>query len=274
MQRKTAILLLAAALGGCGGPSGQDRHALAHGIAVSGGLVEREVAAGPFRLAAWVRIDRPGEAAEVYIEGDGRAFTASRRVSPDPTPGDPVALRLAAADRAAPNVIYLARPCQYAPDAGCDPKYWTTARTAPEVVAAYQDALNTLKAEYRIPALALNGYSGGAAVAVLAAEGRSDVVSIRTVAGNLDYALFTDIHGTPPLHESRDPADAAASLANVPQVHFTGGDDDIVPPAIARAFAKATGRCAQVEEIPGYAHHANWAKTWTDMKKIPFTCPQ
>ena len=48
----------------------------------------------------------------IYIEGDGRAWLNKNRPSLDPTPKNSLALKLAEIDPA-PNVIYLARPCQY-----------------------------------------------------------------------------------------------------------------------------------------------------------------
>ncbi len=48
----------------------------------------------------------------VYIEGDGRAYVNRRTPSNDPTPGNPMALRLALADPSL-RVLYLGRPCQY-----------------------------------------------------------------------------------------------------------------------------------------------------------------
>lgn len=92
-------------------------------------------------------------------------------------------LKLAALD-ASPNVVYLARPCQYVWSPLCSDIYWTDRRFAVEVVEAMSAAIDRLI----LPGqkLHLVGYSGSGAVAVLVAARRPDVVSLRTIAGNLD----------------------------------------------------------------------------------------
>jgi hypothetical protein len=88
-----------------------------------------------FRLLALQRIDpsRRSPVLSVYIEGDGAAWPTPYHPPRDPTPTEPVALAMAAADPA-PAVLYLGRPCQYleaAELAACSPEYWTSSRFAP-----------------------------------------------------------------------------------------------------------------------------------------------
>ena len=57
----------------------------------------------------------------------------------------------------APNVFYLARPCQYvdlATEPNCSDAYWSTARFAPEVIGAFDRALDRIGAENGMQALA------------------------------------------------------------------------------------------------------------------------
>ena len=57
---------------------------------------------------------RIGGRLHVYLEGDGQAFVSQGGyASSDPTPRNPLALRLAIQDNSANAVVYLARPCQY-----------------------------------------------------------------------------------------------------------------------------------------------------------------
>jgi hypothetical protein len=211
--------------------------------------------------------------ARVYIEGDGYAFNGIDKPSDDPTPFNPVALRLAAADQS-PLVIYLARPCQYMMNAACDPRYWSTARTAPEVITAYDNALNQLKAENNIQQFELVGYSGGAAVAALVAARRTDIASLRTVAGNMDYAEFIRLHDVLPLSQSVDPASVAPVLANLPQYHFVGAEDHIVPIEIAQSWQKKSGdtRCIQQKRLPDVEHGTGWREAWPDLLRLPVQC--
>lgn len=54
----------------------------------------------------------------IYIEGDGLAWINRSSPSADPTPTDPIALKLALAQPEG-NAVYLARPCQYAGAVNC-----------------------------------------------------------------------------------------------------------------------------------------------------------
>lgn len=109
----------------------------------------------------------------------------------------------------------------------------------------------------------LVGYSGGGNIAALLAARRADVVSLRTVAGNLDVAYVNALHRVSAMPDAQSAADVAPELAGLPQIHFSGADDRTVPPAVAARFQQATGaRCAQVEVMPGMAHGSDWAALW------------
>jgi len=109
-------------------------------IAKPARMIKREIQAGAFLLTVYEHVHNRGGMAQIYIEGDGLAWIRRRMPSLDPTPVDPVAMRLAVRDSAA-NVIYMARPCQYSKMARgysrpCPMKYWTSKRFAPEVINA------------------------------------------------------------------------------------------------------------------------------------------
>ncbi|MCW2248246.1 pimeloyl-ACP methyl ester carboxylesterase [Azospirillum fermentarium] len=237
-------------------------------IAASAGLARVRIPAAPFVLTAYLRIGDPAAPVSVYIEGDGLAWLSRTEPSPDPTPRSPVALRLAAADPAA-NVAYLARPCQYTPMAEnpvCAPAYWTGRRFAPEVIAATGRALDAIAARTTRRELHLTGYSGGGAVAVLAAAERGGVASIRTVAGNLDHGAVNRLHRVSPLNGSLNPIDAAPRVARIPQIHFSGDKDTVVPPSIAAGFAAAApSPCVQTRTITGATHADGWVERWPEL---------
>ncbi len=239
-------------------------------------MVERTIPANQFRLDAWERMNVRHEPATIYIEGDGVAWVSRQTPSLDPTPKNPVALHLAAMDKS-DNVGWLARPCQYKGWNGqgpCPMMYWTDARTAPEVISAYHAALDNIRAMYDIEGFHLVGYSGGAAVAALLAAQRTDILSLRTVAGNLDYGTFTTLHDVSPLSKSLDPVSVAPQLARLPQHHFIGGHDDVVPPAIYQAWARASGPspCVAYTLIEENEHTAGWVEKWPELLKIPMSC--
>ena len=193
------------------------------------------------------------------------------RLSPDPTPIDPIALRLALRDPA-PKVLYLARPCQYAakrPARGCHPIYWTTHRFAPEVVEGMNRAIDRAKRLAAAERIVLVGYSGGGGLAVLLAAARGDVSRLITVAGVLDHPAWTAYHGVSSMRGSLNPADSAMALGAIPQLHLVGGDDETVPLAIAAAYRSrlADGNRARVVVVPGFDHECCWEERWPELIK-------
>ena len=272
------VLLVALQLAGCA--AGElflfDRHGLADRIGASAGLVKTLVTAKPFVLTAYHRIAKPGEALTVYIEGDGQAWLSRSQLAADPTPTDPIALRLAALDSSS-NVVYLARPCHYTEprlDPFCRPVYWSNKRFAGEVIAAMDQAVEQFRRHSRAREVHLVGYSGGGAVATLLAARRRDVASLRTVAGYLDHVTLNRHQRVSALTGSLNPIDFAPALATLPQRHFVGSDDRVVPPFIAEGFARRTpaSPCIRVTVIEDVAHAKGWVERWPDLLTMPVTC--
>lgn len=238
------------------GPEVRREQALAIGQAA--GFAEATVGAADFRLFGLLRRRGESDRLRIYIEGDGAPWIWPHQPPEDPTPAKSLVLGLAAADRSA-GVAYLARPCQYLPGGRCEPRYWTTQRFAPEVVAAYQAALDELKRRTGASRLSLAGYSGGGVLAALLAEERVDVVELLTVAAPLDTAAWTRHHGLTPV-SGDNPADRAGRLRSLPQHHWVGGQDEVVPEGVVRAFAERAG--AAVSLVPGYDHECCWVDDW------------
>ncbi len=199
LPRRLAIFfcLAAAALAGSGCAAVEffeSGLARASRLAAERGWRARAFDAPPFTLYGQVKpLAGAAPVVTVYIEGDGAPWRDLFSPPADPTPRDPVALRLALEDPA-PAVVYLARPCQYvarmAPPAArhCDPRYWTGARFAPEAVAAVNAAIDRAKRESGAARIRLVGYSGGGVIAALLAERRDDIELLVTVAAPLDVA--------------------------------------------------------------------------------------
>lgn len=221
--------------------------------------------AKPFQLGSYQKILQPGGNVNIYVEGDGRAWVSMYRLSDDPSPRSGTTMQLAALDPN-PNVVYLARPCQYSPKdlkTVCDSKYWSLARYSEVVVTAIDAAITTIKDQCQASQVNLIGYSGGGALVVLVANRRNDVASIRTVAGNLDLVAMEQIHNTTPLSESLDPMGVAQAVKHIPQLHFVGGRDHIVPIEVARNFAHAAGLDdGAVVVVKDATHNKHWQKHW------------
>jgi dienelactone hydrolase len=244
-------------------------------LAEHAGLRREEVQAGMFRLTTFSRVTRVDTPLHVYIEGDGLAWVSRTQPSTDPTPRRATGLALAAADPAA-NVLYLARPCQFTPrsrDPHCGVTYWTGRRFAPEVVRAAEAAIDHYTAGLPGERLDLVGFSGGGALAVLVAAGRRDVESLRTVAGDLDTEYVNRLHQVSSMPESLNPIEAAPRVADIAQLHFAGGADTVVPPAVAQRFIAATGgRCARLRTVPDLGHDGDWGRLWPTLLAIPPAC--
>jgi hypothetical protein len=221
-----------------------------------------------FNLASYQKILQPGSPVNIYVEGDGNAFISRYTISDDPSPRTGTTMLLAALDPS-PNVVYLARPCQYSPQdlkTVCDNKYWSIARYSETVVASINMAVDDIKQKCQASKVNLIGYSGGGALVVLVAARRDDVASIRTVAGNLDLSTMDEIHETTPLSESLDPISVAQIVKHIPQLHFVGSKDHIVPVEIANNFARAADlNPNKVIILKGAGHGNIWHDHWLDL---------
>lgn len=222
-------------------------------------------------------VARPGAVSPlvVYIEGDGRSWPQRNQAPADPTPDRPLVLRLAGRDARRP-LLYLARPCQYVSAAeraeSCAPAYWTGGRFAPVVIDSLNAAIDQVKAKTGAQTVELIGYSGGGAVALLLAakrqrrEAGSDVQRVITVAGVLDHARWTEWHRVTPLEDSLNPTDPKQleSLRSLPQWHFSGGEDRIVPPTVIDSYRQALGPSTDTHfrSLPSMGHGSDWPALW------------
>jgi hypothetical protein len=269
------FFLVSLVLSACGSAERLADSETARKIGASGGLQPLELDATPFVLTAYARVAAPGKALSVFIEGDGFAWRTPTQPSPNPTPNNPLALRLAAKTaelNPQANILYLARPCQYTTpnkNPACNTKYWTNQRYAEEVVAATDTALNKFVRIHNIVGIHLLGYSGGAGLAALVAVRRNDVLSFRSVAGNLDPATLNAYHHVSPLIGSLDPIQTAPALSKIPQIHWIGSADVIVPSAVSESWVKYSAEnlssttYLKIERVSGATHSEGWLEFWT-----------
>lgn len=240
-------------------------------------MIPRTVNANAFRIKIYERAHAKHQPATIYIEGDGYLFSTGPNAINDITPDDPIALRLAAVD-ASPNVMYLGRPCQYnlglADGKSCPDSYKQEKRFSKEVVEAYSAILDNIKGTYDISGFNLVGYDGGAAIAALLAAQRTDVLSLRSVAGNLNLVAASNIYGQLPMVESLNPVDYASQLEKVPQHHFLGKKDRQMIPPIYNSYAQAMvdGQCLNVTLVENADHERGWVEQWRELLKYPVTC--
>lgn len=205
----------------------------------------------------------------VYIGGDGHAWKNRWTPSTDPTPWNPVALRLAV-QTPEPKVLFLGRPCQFTTHetrTGCHPKYWTSHRYSQEVIDALDEALDQAKVLARTEKIILAGYSGGGVLVALLSAQRDDVTHFVTIAANLDLDAWVKEQGISPLSGSLNPADFAVKLKDIPQTHLVGEKDFIVSPAILQSYLLKLHKplITQWVVIPNYDHQCCWVDSWQEL---------
>jgi predicted esterase len=258
-------------------PSNKVNHT-AENIAQSNNFKKQLIQTYPFTLTSFQKFSNQtiNPAITIYIEGDGRTWITRSKLSNNPTPKNPLALKLAVLDNSA-NVTYLARPCQYTPsdlNPACNPLIWSDQRFSETVIQSMNEAVEILKKSSKSKQIHLVGFSGGGAIAILIAARRNDIASLRTVAGDIDPVALSHYHHTSPLTGSLNPSAVAHKLIHLPQQHFSGEKDKTVPPFIAEAFVarmqKLGSHCASQTIIKDVTHHAGWEAIWPALLRKPF----
>ena len=224
-------------------------------------FVYKEIPTRDFTLASWQKITEPSGTYKIYIEGDGYAFNAHGRATQDPTPKGILMRELAFGDDS-PNVVYLARPCQYIKSPICSKRHWTAARFAPEVINAEYAAVKQIVGDNPV---ILIGFSGGAQVAGLIASAKPglNVKKVITIAGNLDHLAWTQYLNLPPLNESMNLKSYHKQFARIPQIHYVGSNDEVVPPVLVRDFV---GKDTRVFEVRGATHNSGWEEIYSQIR--------
>ncbi len=259
-RRLLVMALVLASLQGCSSVPLNDADASA--VAVS--MRRREITAGSFRLTTYSRIRDTNKPVTIYIEGDVRGWLPSADPGIDATPDDSMGLRLAALDPST-NVVFISHPCQFGiGDPACFDEFWEKGALAQQVFASINRAVDHVAIVFAHPQLNLVGYSGGGAVAAVLASRRRDVVSLRTIAGNLDPDGNGRAHASDPQNDFIDPMEIASRLALLPQEHFVGDKDVFVPPFLTENFVKAIGvsYCVKVTHVPYATHQTGWQEVW------------
>lgn len=199
----------------------------------------------------------------IYFEGDGLVLTSSG-IAFNPTPTDPMALRLASVDHRPYTQIVINRPCQYVTCANCDNKYWTQERYSQEIIDSIIETIVLLQKKYQFETFEIIAYSGGAAVAFLITPHFKQLIkSITTFAGNVDPFAWCEYHDCLPLNQSLNPTDNLEILKKIPQKHFCGTSDQNTTIEITKAFQKKlNSNNIELIIVEGYDHDSNWSNYW------------
>jgi pimeloyl-ACP methyl ester carboxylesterase len=205
-----------------------------------------------------------GHRLHIYIEGDGIPWLDGREPALDPTPRDPLALRLMAEDGA--DVAFVGRPCYFglAQDGNCRRALWTHGRYSDEVVSSMVEACRRLIAAGGYTETVLVGYSGGGSIARLMAPDVPGLVGLLTVNANLDTDAWVSIHDYQPLTQSTNPAAAPRLHPGIVHVQAIGAGDRIVPPSVTRSY-QDTGNDVVVWRYQDFDHVCCWLDVWQDI---------
>ena len=227
-----------------------------------------------YQIFSAQRLINKNQIINIYIEGDGRSWIDRDTISSNPTPTVPFALNFANLDTDN-NVIYLARPCQYAFNQKCNESVWTSHQFSKSVLMSYMEVLDAIKEQNNNDKFNLIAYSGGATIALMLAANRSDVNSIRTIAGNLNHNQLSVLTKTTPLYQSISSNDFIFKTKNVPQIHYYGSKDEVIPNQIylnyLNSFAKNS--CVKIIEVAGFKHASkDWEHFWGKNQSLIPTC--
>ena len=226
-----------------------------------------------FDIQTFARLTRQSTILRVYIEGDGKAWASRRRPSLDPTPHNLMLSELMRQDTYSDRA-YLARPCQFVWGEHCKIPVWTSLRYSQPMVDTLNDALDQLKTKGPYQNIELIGFSGGGTLALLLAARRDDVLSVRTIAGNLDPAFVNAFHKVSPMPDSLNPVDFSRQLATIPQLHFIGGKDRVITPAVYDHYASFfhPKNCLSRYMNTNAGHNNGWESNWSELLRIPVQC--
>jgi pimeloyl-ACP methyl ester carboxylesterase len=204
----------------------------------------------------------------VYIEGDGTPYSRPTAVAADPTPRNPLMLRLMAQDDAAS--VYLGRPCYFDPihDPVCRPRFWTIARYGPQVLDSMEAVVRSEAVRSGAVREDIFGLSGGGSIAVLLAQRLDTVTRVVTIGANLDLDAWCELHRYSPLAESINPAAQHPARANLEVLHLVGEHDLNTPPFLVQAAARARGG-ERVQVVEHFDHVCCWEVLWRDILNGP-----
>jgi len=204
-----------------------------------------------FPIAIWEKKGiQKGKNLRLYFEGDG-----------NPNPRHAIAFDFAQRDTS-PNVIYISRPCQWIKHKVCDqnPEIYRSARFHPEIMLEMKELIQYLMRKYQAPMVELIGYDGGAVLALNMAT-KVPTSRIITIAGITDIDAYNELHNLPEANpeDQENPTENLFLLAGIPQIHYTGQDDNVTPRNLVERFVRRmkNPKSAIVKSVPD-TDHINW----------------
>lgn len=193
-------------------------------------FVPQRIKTDDFTLQTYQKNTDSASPVHIYIEGDGHAFDAYGNPTNNPTPHNTLVRDLAAGN-SAPNVAYIARPCQYIMSPNCNIEDWTVGRFSESAVNAVRDAIKQIAKNRPV---VLIGYSGGAMISGLVIKENPDIDIQKwiTIAGVLNHKDWTEHFNDTPLYKSKN----LNTLPQIPQTHYVAEYDKVVPIQLSKKW--------------------------------------
>ena len=107
--------------------------------------------------------------------------------------------------------------------------------------------------------------AGGAQLAgLVAVKNPAEIKGVITIAGVLDHAAWTTYHKDKPLTDSDNLLAYRSVFKMIPQHHFAGGKDKVVPPKLIEDFVQDPER---VTVIPRATHNSGYTEACQEIYK-------
>ena len=183
-----------------------------------------QIKTNDYVLASMQKITDKTSPIRIYVEGDGNAYTSKGYPTDDPTPKSNF-LRNIAFNDPNPNVVYLARPCQFIKNKDYDKKDWTTGRFSQKIIDNVAQAIKQISCNNKT---ILIGYSGGALLTGIIINQYGQELNITkwiTIAGLLNHTKWTQYFNYVPLKDSLD----LDKIPNIKQTHYIAKKDSVIP---------------------------------------------
>ncbi len=208
--------------------------------------------------------DSNKESLHIYLDGDGTPWLTRHIVADDPTPRNPVMLKLMQLDEQ-PS-LYLGRPCYIRTKhtKACHSAIWTDKRYSQQVVSSMTAALRVYLKGAQHKKLFFFGHSGGGTLAILMAKEFPETVAIVTLAGNLDTGRWTTHHRFDNLSGSLNPAEMPPLPEHIPEFHYIGNNDTNILPDFVTARSH-TRKGIHITVLKNFDHSCCWQKIWPDV---------
>ncbi len=200
----------------------------------------------------------------IFIEGDGLSWVDKFTKSTNPTPKDPVSLKIMLNDHRKYTKIYLARPFQYIDFEGDFSYFWTSGRYAQQIINSYHKIINNIKLDYNLKSFDLLGYSGAGTILAILACTRDDVKSFTTFAGNIDHIEWSKYHDISVMKASINPMIYKDKLGLIKQTHYVGQYDDNITADLLKQYCEKINYDLKdaVVIVTKFNHYSDWGNFW------------